>query len=55
MHLYTVLKLCVDVEGVRTHCTMKLACLILGMAVEMHPIAYRERRGGLSPLAPPDW
>ena len=55
MIVYIVLKLCVDVEGVRTYCLMKLGYLVLGMADEMHPIAYRERRGGLSPPGHPRW
>ena len=33
---------------------MKLACLVLGMAVEMPPIAYREPRGGSIPPDTPD-
>ena len=51
MIVYIVLQLCVDVEG--THRTMKLACLVLGMADEMHPISYHERWGGLSPPRTP--
>ena len=31
-----------------------LTCLLLGMAFEMHPIAYCEHRGSLTPSDPLD-
>ena len=46
MSVYIVLELCVDVEE-------KLGSLVLGMAIEMHPIAYCEPRGGFACLDPP--
>ena len=42
MIVYTILKLCVDVEWAKTYCTVNLGRLALGMAVGKHPLANRE-------------
>ena len=55
MHFYTILKLCVDLEGPSIYCTNVLGSLMCGMAVGKHPLSYHEPRRGLLPPDPPIW
>ena len=49
MNVYTILKLCVDVEG-QGRMYNVLGSLVFRMAIGKQPIAYREPRGALPPM-----
>ena len=49
MNVYTVVKLCVDVEGARIYCTMYWAVCCLGCLLKCIPYRTVSLSGGLLP------
>ena len=53
MHMFIDLANLCRCRGANAHFTVLLGCLMFGMPVEMHPIAYREPRWGFVPREGP--